>query len=181
MMTASYTMRHCDFVEQTGSFLEDLFSTFYGDDTSVKEAMLDVFNGIWNQREIAGETIGEQKAFLTDVYNTNWRYYKEVLDNYSKEWDYRSGGKKITDFSRSGSADSHGVSVDLPNKKIDADDMYAYPDSGDKNHSENEASGQTVVTDTSAFIELKKEYLDQIRNVFEEFSYRFTDCFLSIY
>ena len=160
MMTASYTMRHCDFVEQTGSFLEDLFSTFYGEDTGVKEAMLDVFNGIWNQREIAGETIGEQKAFLTDVYNTNWRYYKEVLDNYSKEWDYRNKNKGLVK---------------------DTDDIYAYPDSGDKNHSENSSSGQTIVTDTSAFIELKKEYLDQIRNVFEEFSYRFTDCFLSIY
>lgn len=180
-LSASYTMSHYEFRHLTEDWFNHLFDAFTGDDEDIKAAMYDVFNGLYDIKEISGETIAEQKIFLESVFKTHYRYYKEILTNYMKEWDYRTGGKKITEFSRKGSNDSSSISVDLPNKKIDEDNIYKYPNAGDKGESTSESSGNTTVTDTSAFISLKREYLEQIRNVFEEFAYRFDDCFLSIY
>ena len=176
---ATFTMTHLEFRTIDKAWYDKLFDSF-SDDADVKATMYEVFNAMWDVYEISGETIGEQEMFLEGIYKMHYRYYKEVLTNYMKEWDYSTGGRKITDYSKSGSNNSEGISVDLPNKKIDAD-IYAYPNNGDKTKSESSSSGQTVVTDTSAFIQLKRDYLDQIRNVFEEFAGRFDNCFLMLY
>ena len=180
-LNASYTMSHLEFRTLVADWFSHLFDPFAGDDEDIKTAMYDVFNGRYDMYEISGETIGEQKLFLQATFNQHYRYYKEILDNYMKQWDYSTGGRKITSFERSGSNDTNGISVELPNKVVDEDDIYKYPDSGDKGHSENESSGTSTVYDTSAFISLKREYIDQIRNVFEEFANRFDDCFMMLY
>lgn len=177
---AVYTMTFREFRTHTGTWLRDLFEAFSTEEDEIV-ALLEVFNGKWDVFEIIGETIQEQKIFMLDTFNEYYRYYKEILDNYKKQYDYSTGGRKITTFSRSGSSGSEAIAVELPNKKIDADNIYKYPDSGSKDSSTNSSSGTTTVYDTSAFLELKREYLDQIRNVYEEFAGRFSDCFMMIY
>ena len=124
---------------------------------------------MWDAYEISGETIGEFKMFLLDTFNLHKDYYEEMLDNYEKEFDYTTG---VTRTSTNNAQDIH---VDLPNKKIDADDIYLYPNDG------NKGTSTTTTTDNALMLRMKREYLRQIRNLYNEFAMKFTDCFIHIF
>lgn len=176
---ANYTVSFLQYRTENEANYLAIFADFGTDDEI--EALTGMIANVWDFYEISGESYGEETMFIQQVYNQHKSYFRELLDNYKKQFDYEDGIKKVTEFTRSGSTDNNSVSVDLPNKKIDAEDIYKYPDTGDKGHTESESGGETTVTDYGAFLELKRAYLDQIRNVFEEFAYRFSDCFLHLY
>ena len=176
---ATFTMTFLEFRKICPDRVHNIFKNFgTGEEVELLEK---VFNGIWDFNEISGETINQEILFLTNVYNQHFSYYREMLDNYKKEYDYATGNVKTTTFSRSGESDTQGISVDLPNKKVDPDDIYSYPDSGDKSHGSSSSEGTTTVVDSGAILQLKREYMEQIRNVYQEFSNMFSDCFLHIF
>lgn len=93
------------------------------------------------------------------------RYYLDMLEAYEKEYDYTSGLSRTVDV--------NSISVDLPNKVVSEDDIYKYPSNGDK--------GKTTYTDNSKFIYLKRQYMNQIRDLYREFANKFDDMFLHVY
>ena len=80
---------------------------------------------------------------------------------------------------------------DLPNKVVDntSADGYMTGKSIDNVHqiTDNENSKDSTYDSEithvydNEFLDLKKKYLEQIRNLYREFSAKFSDCFLHIY
>lgn len=128
---------------------------------------------MWNAYEISGETIGEFKMFMIDTFNEHKQYYEEMLTAYEKEFDYSDATKRTVTTSGS----DKDIHVDLPNKQIDTDDIYKYPNDGNK----REVSSTNEVEDGALFLRAKREYLRQVRNLYNEFAYKFKDCFIHIF
>ena len=177
---ARYTMSFLEFRTENEEALLEVF-----DDWSEARVnnLCKMLGALYDNYEISGETVGEELMFLGQVFNQHQGYYSELLNKYDEDYQIslRDMTKKVVDTSRRGTSHSEGISVDLPNKKISEDNIYAYPDSGDKNTSGSSSSGQTITDDKGALLSLRKEYLDQVRNIYEEFAYRFSDCFLHLY
>lgn len=127
---------------------------------------------VWGVYDIAGETIGEFKTFIKDEFDTQLPYFEEMLDAYEREIDYLDGLKTIT----KGTTHNEGITVDLPNKVV-GDSVYDYPDSGNK----DDGNSTIERTDNSRAITLKVRYMQQIRDLYREFAFRFKHCFIHIF
>ena len=183
-----------------------------------------VFNR-WHEYETAGETIHEQADFLMSTYREHAQYHIEQLKLYlSKQNDgptllemltrtvvsdgetSGSESKSVSESrnvsgtnSREGSNES--IHVDLPNKQIDADDIYKYPSDGDKGSdsvtntysestSDNIIDGKTssgtsdnttTYQDPAKFFDLYQKALRACRNIFMEQADAYHDCFIHIF
>ena len=135
--------------------------------------LLLALKSVWNPYEICGETIGEFKMFMLDTFNAHKDYYEEMITAYEKEFDYANA--TIRTVSNEGL--EKDIHVDLPNKKIDEEDIYAYPNDGNK----RDVESTNTVEDGSLFLRAKHEYLRQIRNLYVEFAYKFKDCFIHVF
>lgn len=124
---------------------------------------------MWDTYELSGETIGEMKLFLKDTLDLHSQYYEDMLDGYDKEFDYADGIVKEVKY------DDKSINVDLPNKVVSPDDLFDYPNDARKN------DANTTTTDNTLFLTMKRKYLQQIRNLYNEFAYKFKDCFIQIY
>lgn len=163
---AFYTMSFLEFVATNQEWFEETMVLDTEEHTASFQTML---HSVWDIYEISGETIGEQKLFMVSVLNQYKDYYIEKLNTYEKEYDFTEDLKDVS------STHTKTLHVDLPNKQIDPDDYYTYPDMGDK------ADGDMDSQSSGRFIELKNAYYKQIKNIFEEFAKRFRACFLHIY
>lgn len=141
--------------------------------------------------------------FITDVKRTlelKAPYYAELIENYNKAYDYATGNKRRTErydnWHRSGEKHSSGGSdgehteYELPNKvvattykntpsSIDTDNGNSHSDEADTSDTSG-SSVNTVIYDNE-FLDLKRKYLAQIRNVYEEYADEIEECFYSIY
>lgn len=163
---AKYTMLFSDYLEVDSEWYnKNIKMSTDARTTALRKAL----EAMWGVYEISGETVGEMRTFLLNTLNEHIDYYEDMIDNYDKEYDYTTG------MTRENETVNKNLSVELPNKKISEEDIYAYPDSADKS--------ETTVksTDNSLFLALKQRYLRQIRNLYNEFARRFFDCFIHIY
>ena len=184
------------------SVLDDIESTL-DDEFSVTEnvSMYDVFLSMYRYYEIcdADETVFYQS--VSDVYKQHINYYKELYDNYTKEYDYAIGNKRhmerhdVSHSERAGYTASTGSGTtreyDLPNKVVDSEDENGYltgKNDNDTMEIGNDGSSKDSTYDSeivntydNEFLDLKKKYLQQIRNLFEEFAGKFSDCFIHLF
>lgn len=158
---------------------------FNGDDNK-SNSIRNMINSVWDMYEISGETMGEFQLFLLSTFNEYQSYYKELLDNYEKkfEWDTK-GLTRTTTSNRTGSStdNSEGITVDLPNKVIDKADYFKYPSGADKGTANNSSTSDETrtVTMNDNFIFMKNQYMNQIKNLYREFALKFSDCFVHIF
>ena len=209
---AYYTMTYQEFMalwtssETYNEFLAAITTDF----GQFAEEMKTVLYARWHEYEIAGETVGEQGDFILQTYYENRSYYKEMFDNYYKQFDYATTGLRkvvemhstntntgsvVDDGSSSNTDETRGIHVDLPNKQIDPDDIYTYPSDADKSNSEsstsnhntrdieNQGASDTTNTyvDNTRFLEMKARALRLIRNLYLDFAEKFSDCFIHIF
>ena len=165
-----YTMTYKEFCSFNQEWIDEVISLSTSEKSQkLKDAIYNTF-AIY---EISGETIGEFKEFFKDTFNLHKDYYEELITNYEKEFDYASAIR-----SKSGSKTTNqDIEVELPNKVIDEDDIYKYPNNGSKGTVQSENWNDNP----SEFIRLKNQYLRQIRNCYNEFAMKFSDCFIHIY
>ena len=165
---AKYTMTFKEFLQDDIN-LAWFESSIVMSDTDRTQRIQTAIKSMWDAYEISGETIGEFKMFLLDTFTLHKDYYEDMITNYDKEFDYTTG------IVRTSETDAKDIHVELPNKKIDENDIYKYPNDANK--------GNTVITnrDNSLFLRMKREYLRQIRNLYNEFAMKFTDCFIHIF
>lgn len=143
------------------------------------------------------------KEFVEDLERALWLkapYYNELISNYNKAYDYSIGNKRRTerydDWHRSGEKHTSGGSdgehteYELPNKvvastykntpsSIDTDDGHSHSDEADS--SNTSGSSVTTVTYDNEFLDLKRKYLAQIRNVYEDYADEVKECFYLIF
>lgn len=155
-----YTITLHDAVAQNPNLLTDVF-TFTKPDGSVNTArqamMVKIFTGMWGYHELGSETIPLFKQWLMDMYNQKVDYYSELIDAYQVKIDMLDGAV----------SDTETTFIELPNKVTG------------KEYATNKT--RVKVTGGIDVITLKREYLDLIRNLYEDFSRDFKDCFCMIY
>ena len=136
---------------------------------------------------------------FNDIYNEHSQYYKELLENYNKAYDYAIGNKRRTirhdhssnekDSNRNASSTDINDEYDLPNKKVNTPEGYLTGRnksniSDNSNYSEageNDYDSEVSVIYDNEFLDLKRKYLAQIRNVYSEFAEKFNECFIKVF
>lgn len=196
-MYAKYTQTFHDFLLETPNFLRNLIRLSSTDRSS---KLINAIISEYNLYEIGGETDEMFKVMFTDVYNLWKDYYEERITAYEKEYDYTIGNKrrtlKTSNVTVEGSQDNNGsssnkhVNIELPNKQVTSS-YEGYPndintDQGsDTAHKEYDAetnlSDEVTTIFDDEFLDLKKKYLDQLRNIYLEFAKKFKECFILIY
>lgn len=155
--------------------LEKLSSAFLsglGDSTNASDLLI-MLTAKYRPYDFAYYDNDECYQAIVDVFNINAAYYKEMLTNYKKEYDYTTGITKIT----TNEGENTELLVDLPNKVIDSNDYFKYP-----SNANNDKQSLTVTqTDPSRMIYLKNQYLRQVRNLIDEFSEKFRILFMNTY
>lgn len=168
---AKYTMSFLEFLDITGQWF---YTNFTMSTTARTTGIQNAIRQKWNLYEIAGETIGEMKLMLKDTFDYWKPYYEEMLTAYEKQFDYATDGitRVVED-----EGEVKGIHVELPNKQIDATDIYKYPNDGDK----DEHSNTVTTTDSTRFLEMKQKYMRQIRNLYNEYADKLDECFIHVF
>ena len=174
-----------EFLQSNPTFLSTELPMVLSNGTDVSSSFHKVLTGMWGLYEINADTEDLFKVMLKDTYNEYYDYYLQIADGYYKDYDFTTGLTRVTESygTDTGTSNSQSITVDLPNKQIDADDIYKYPDSGDKGSTStsDSTSATTTTTYNDRYLELKNRFIRQIRNVFAEFAGRFSDCFSMVY
>lgn len=136
---------------------------------------------------------------FNDIYNEYSQYYKELLENYNKAYDYALGNKRRTirhdhssnekDGNRNSSSTDINDEYDLPNKQVNNPEGYLtgrnknnISDNGSYSEAnENDYDSEVSVIYDNEFLDLKRKYLAQIRNVYSEFAEKFNECFIKVF
>lgn len=151
--------------------------------------------------EICDSDISVFVQCMNDVFHQYKHEYIQLARNYYKEYNYEVGNRKRTirkDTSES-NRDSSSANVntvsdkryDLPHKQVSDTEAKGYmtersdTDNKDENASnvQSQASLDSNVETIydNEFLDLKRKYLNQIRNINDEFADKFSDCFIHIF
>ena len=191
-MIALYTKLFSTFLAENPNFLSN---TIVMSTTDKSNALISAIKARWNIYEISdtdGTSDGsgdlDFKEYFKETFDRFKAYYEEMISNYSKAYDYAVGNKK-TNTSHTANAGT-GTSSDsdtetgfaLPNKLGGAE----YP-STKKTISATGNSGTNMTSDSNyetiyndEFIQLKNEYMAQIRDLYYEFAGQFAPCFIHL-
>lgn len=167
---AKYSISFKEFLDENATWVASNIAMSTTDRTNF---LLEALRHMWEYYEISGETIGEFKMFFKDTFELHKAYYEEMITNYDKTFAYENGISRTVENYTEGKS----INVDLPNKVINADDIYKYPSSGDKGNT----SATTTYTNPELFLKLKNQYLRQVRNLYNEFAMKFSDCFIHLF
>lgn len=156
-----------------GFATDDIFLANLAGNTTNYTTLNEMFQAIWLEYDIVIKYDENDKLkfckkfrdYMVEVINEYQNYYEEMLKAYTKEYDYAEGVIKTIE--------NKSIYVDLPNKVVNATDIYKYPSSGDK--------GSSTITSKDRFIALKLQYMSQIRDLYREFAYKFKDLFYHTY
>lgn len=196
-MFAKYTETFFDFNKTYPSFLIDNLAM---STTERTEKLVNALKSVYNLYEIGGETEQTFMIMFMDTFNTWKDYYEERITAYEKQYDYTVGNRrrtiKTSGINTTGTQNTNSSSnnkhtdIELPNKQVTFD-YEGYPNAISKDDSTDENSraydSNTTLNDEvttyfdDEFLDLKKKYLDQIRNIYLEFANKFKECFILIY
>lgn len=191
---ANYTTLLKDIDSEKLQAIQTLMNGF-----TTNSGLYDMFMSVYRFYEINDKDEDIFVQCVTDTYNEYHDYYKELFDNYTKAYDFATQNKRTTtrtDTSQSAKQEivsntNNGKTehFDLPNKTVSSPDGYL--DEVTKDSGTNTTTGSTngsnnygseVITQyDNEFLDLKRQYLNQIRNVYHEFCDKFKDCFIQIY
>lgn len=172
MMSEELTMiKAIDFFNTYRQDLYTMFKQYLEEDDA--NVMVSTLKAKYRDYDFAYTSEGDCEDAIDDIITLNGNYYKEMLSNYKKEFDYTSGITKTT----TNEGENTELLVDLPNKVIDSNDYFKYP-----SNANNDKQSLTVTqTDPSRMIYLKNQYLRQVRNLYDEFAEKFRILFMNTY
>ncbi len=151
-MYAKYTQTLHDCLIDNPNLLDNLVMPSEG----FTERFIETFKSMYFNYEINGETVNDFKLLLENTF-TQWKYYyNEMLMAYETKINMLDGTV----------IDEETRNVDLPNRvtanEYDSDKQYRTTKGGD-------------------VIDLKRRYMNLIRDVYKEFCNKFDTCFIQIY
>lgn len=159
---ARYTIVFNNLLELEPNFIwEDLQL----DTTEHTQRFKDMFIARWGQYEIGGETVPQFKEFVRQKFNEYYHYYIEKINAYDTEIDMLDG---IVDTVEE---DTLSQYIDLPNKQTSKE----YITNKNKNNRQITRKGGVNV------IDLKRNYLRLIQDVYREFVDKFDTCFIQMF
>lgn len=188
---AKYTMQFCDALREDPTLLDG----FSFDDSTLNAPFKAVFTAYYYSYEIGGETIKEFKDFITNRFKVAKSYYEELIKAYNTKIDMLDGKKTTTSRELRQTVVNSGS-----DSNSNSNEYYELPRSTaseDKPTTKSKSVNQTDYGKTSTttkdydnltikgginVIELKKGYLDMLRNIQEEFCRKeFMSCFITMY
>lgn len=218
---AKYTMSYMEFLDlwketqDYQDFMDEVASLASAAGISAYiELYFKVLYERWHEYEIAGETIYEQADFIKSTFFEEQpahfqlikKYYVEHLANEPTLMDMltrsivTSGTTSDTNvhsgsFNNTRTSEVKDMHVDLPNKVIDPDDIYAYPSEADKTNENtgntgtdtytktNNGSSENNVenTDKSKYYEMLERAMRAVRNLMKDMAEDYYDCFIHIF
>lgn len=215
MIEAKYTMLYKDWLLVSYStplphpvirinsiLLNQAFSEILGS-SDMANTLLTMIYSIFAYYEIGSDEenhkydFSEFKDFMLNVCSEYADYYKEVIENYTKEYNYALNNKRVVtkqdalNISGNNTTSGTGSNTDyeLPNKVIPENQYRNTPTSINDTENSSSKTYQNATSRTSTnttefnneFIDLKNKYMNQIRNVYREFAMKFKDCFYQVY
>ena len=195
---ANYTTLLKDISVESKELIKALFRQFLG---TSNDDLYDIFFAKFRYYEINDIDENVFIQCVTDTYTQYSKYYKEIYDNYTKAYDIKLDNKRVTSRSDTSSSQKQEIvnttsantnkHYDLPHKTVQDELVDGYVDDVTKDNGSNNTTGSgnssntygSIVTTQydNEFLSLKRQYMAQIRNVYDEFCYQFNDCFLKIY
>lgn len=194
---AKYTKLLKDVSQTKLTAISTLFSTFETNSDELYKHFLSKFR----YYEIIDSDEDVFVQCITDIYEEHLNYFQSILTAYKKDIDIDDITTKTStrtdtnegekESSGSTTTDNTHREYDLPNKVISSTDENGYLTAKDTTNntgtvSDSESHSNTYTSDNTSkdnkdFIRLKREYLAHIRDIYEEFTDRFYDCFIHVY
>lgn len=186
---ARYTKTFLQFIDENPTFLTDTINaTTFGKQVYADD-LIECLKANFDFYEIGGETEDTFKAYFEDSFNKWRKYYIEILDAYTKEWDYTKGTSRKVINDSNGSSGRTGKDgstfYDLPHKELAANEFKKYPDNITENTNSSDGTynnhSSSESTDNRLYLDQKSQYMNMIRNISNEFCTRFKECFIMLY
>lgn len=145
----------------------------------------EMFINRWEIYEIGLETINLFKLCINNKFNTIVGFYEELLDAYETKINMLDGKKFSITTTRNKAINTNGnnenLNYDLP-RTVQAESKPSSKSSSNSANNSNEDSTETITqTGNENVIELKKEYMKIIKNIYLDFAEDFKTCFLDLY
>lgn len=198
---AKFTMTYQEAIGIDPTITDGLTLDTESHTTKLKEMITDRY---WNW-EIGGETLGEFKSMLLHRFRTIKDYYIELIQAYETKINMLDG--KITsviidenttskdtssgNLSHTGTNSGDGKNYDLPRSNATENRPSSRNESSVTTNTTDTSSGTTdktgsrdkTVTTTGGenVIELKRSYLNLLRNVWLELVNELSPCFLDLF
>lgn len=147
----------------------------------------------WFNYEISGETIPMFKALIENRFNTLKDYYEELITAYEIKIDMLDG-KMVTitrddtkndTFNRNVNLNGENKIYDLPRTSVTENKPTQKSDivnSNVEDSTTNKTLKQTISKKGGVnVIDLKRDYMKLIRNVYIDFVTNFDTCFIDLY
>ena len=140
----------------------------------------------WFNYEISGETIPMFKALIENRFNTLKDYYEELITAYERKMvTITRDDTKNDTFNRNVNLNGENKIYDLPrttvaeNKPTQKSDIL---NSNVEDSTTNKTLKQTISKKGGVnVIDLKRDYMKLIRNVYIDFVTNFDTCFIDLY
>ena len=138
----------------------------------------EMFISRWDIYEIGLETINLFKLCINNKFNT-------LVDAYETKINMLDGKKFSITTTRNKTINTDGnnesLNYDLP-RTVQAESKPSSKSSSNSANNSNEDSTETITqTGNENVIELKKEYMKIIKNIYLDFAEDFKTCFLDLY
>lgn len=174
---AVYTEQLCDVLRDHPDFLDNLVFPNETRTTKFKE----IFIAMWYNYEVTGETIEESKTYIDNLFKKKVDYYNELLDAYETQINMLDGRLETisTTSNRDISDTTSNENIDLPNK-VTSQEYITDKQKGNREHQDN-YTNTINIKGRENVIELKRQYMKLLRNVYEEFAKEFEVCFITLY
>ena len=169
---AKYTIQLVDALSIDETLLENLKF----DNDEYTENFIRIFKALYEIYEIGGETIAEFKQFIDNKF-TIWKdYYVEKLDTYYTKINFLESNFYNSTATRSGEYSNNSKDYGFPNRVTTQKYLT----------DEKDGSNSEEITDTKNetfgnMIDLRKQYLDAIQNIYLEFANKFQTCFILLF
>lgn len=190
---AKYTMVFSDVLDLFPDTLNDMAL----DTEEHTKRFQDMLKAKYYNYEIAGETYGEFLEMLNSRFAQYKDYYIEFINAYETKINMLDGRKTTRSVTESrtrkanGSNDGRNTTnetyTDLPRstpsqeRPTNKTETSTQPHSEYTDNSSDEVTREASITGLDPQVELKKKYLDLIKNVYREFTEAMKPCFLTIF
>lgn len=186
---AQYTQVFLDVMEDNPTFLDDLQLDTNEHTQKFKNALLSK----WGIYEIGGETLPQFKLFLKQKFDLWKDYFIEMINAYETKINMLDGNletitetfNKETNGTGSQNVDNEHSYIDLPNKQTTKEyisNKNKNNGTSDSSYSDNEETTREITRKGRInVIELKRDYMKLIKNVYRDFVDKFEPCFITLF
>lgn len=181
-MTAKYTQFFKDYIEVLNSgndIYEDFYNYVYEDlvtgnwNSTMVRSLTDMIVSKYMYYEVFTEYATDFMRIFYSIFNRYKDYYSELIIAYQTEINFLDGNSITRTFTPR--AEYESSNYDLPRSSSDIDRPTS------KSTNAGVDGVDTTVVKGGDVIDLKRRYMDLLRNVYDEFASKFQPLFIELF